>query len=206
MEIELYNFDIQSSYQCGDLFHQMLKLRHKAFVQEEKYNTFECDGMEFDQFDNPFTKYVAVTISGRVIGCARFGRMDIPYMAKDIWYKQIPEKYLPSDKNSYEFTRLYADSALLPPVRNKIIRIISSYAFLCLESWSAKAFYFVTYQSVFNSCAKLGFDAEILCNIEIDGYENIKYCRAIVDKTKINDVKTIMNNLINSIDISSVHL
>ena len=194
---------VQFNSSNRELLFKMLKLRHKGFIVEEKNDGIECDGMAFDQYDTPFAEYIAVVKDDNVIGCARLSRMDIPYMAKDVWHNQIPQQYLPDDKNSYEFTRLYADTALNSSVRNKIIRIISGYAFLCLESWDAQAFYFVTYQSVFNSCAKLGFDAEILCNIEIDGYENIKYCRAIVDKTKIEDVKTVMNNMISSIEFKN---
>ena len=207
MTILLHNFDIQSSFQYGDLFWQMLKLRYKGFIQEESYDTFECDGMEFDQYDTPFTHYTIATIDGKVVACARIGRTDIPYMAKDVWARQIPKKYLPKSKDVYEFTRLYVDSAVKPfTTRNKIVRIMSSYTYLCLAKMNAKEFYFVTYKSVFNSCAKLGFDAEIVCDIEIEGYENIKYCRAIVEKSNVGVVESLMNEMIESIECEKLQL
>ena len=200
-KIGLHFFNTQSSFQNGDLFWQMLKLRHKGFIVEEKYDAFECDGMEFDQYDNPFTQYAVITLHGKVIACSRALRTDIPYMAKDVWSKQIPKKFLPKSKDIYEFTRLYVDSAIQPfTTRNKLVRIISAYTYICLANIGAKEFYFVTFQSVFNSCAKLGFDAEILCDIQIDGYENIKYCRAIVDLQNCQNVETIMNNMIASLE------
>lgn len=205
-KIELFNFSAKSSFQHGTLFEEMLKLRYKGFIVEEKYDAFHCDGMEFDQYDNPFTQYAIATLNGSVVACARFGRTDIPYMARDVWAKQIPEENLPNSKEIYEFTRLYADSALTANLRNRLIRIISSYTYLCLVKMGAKEFYFVTFQSVFNSCAKLGFHAEIVCDINIEGYNNIKYCRAIVDKTKCQKVEEIMNYLIDSIDLRKLQI
>lgn len=183
-----------------ELLLKTLKLRHKGFIVEEKYDAFECDGMEFDQYDTPFTHYISCLVNDDVIGCARLTRTDTPYMAKDIWSKQIPKKFLPKSKDVYEFTRLYVDSAIQPfTTRNKIVRILTSFAYLSLAKIGAKEIYLVTFQSVFNSCAKLGFDAEILCDIQIDGYENIKYCRAIVDLQNCQNVETIMNNMIKEI-------
>lgn len=185
-----------------ELLLKTLKLRHKGFIQEENYDTFECDGMEFDQYDTPFTDYVACVVNNEVIACGRLSRTDIPYATKDVWARQIPKEHLPKHKDIYEFTRLYVDSAVKPfTTRNKIVRIMSSYTYLCLAKMNAKEFYFVTYKSVFNSCAKLGFDAEILCDIEIEGYENIKYCRAIVEKSNVGAVENIMNEIIKSVDL-----
>jgi len=182
----------------------MLKLRHKGFIVEEKYDAFECDGMEFDQYDTPFTEYVALIKDDNVITCGRVTRTDTPYLAKDVWSKQIPKKFLPKSKDIYEFTRLYVDSAIQPfTTRNKLVRIITAYTYLCLAKMGAKEFYFVAFQSVFNSCAKLGFDAEIVCDIQIDGYENIKYCRAIVDLGNCQNVETIMNNMIASLEFKN---
>ena len=195
---------VQFNSSNRELLFKMLKLRHKGFIIEEKYDAFECDGMEFDQYDNPFTEYVALTKDDNVIACGRVTRTDTPYLAKDVWSKQIPKKFLPISKDIYEFTRLYVDSAIQPfTTRNKLVRIITAYTYLCLAKMGAKEFYFVTFQSVFNSCAKLGFNAEIACDIQIDGYENIKYCRAIVDLGNCQNVETIMNNMISRLEFKN---
>ena len=133
-----------------ELLLKTLKLRHKGFIVEAQYDAFECDGMEFDQYDTPFTHYISCLVNNEVIGCTRLTRTDTPYMIKDVWSKQIPKKFLPTSKDVYEFTRLYVDSAVqLFTTRNKLVRILAAFTYVELAKMGGKEMYFVTFYQRF---------------------------------------------------------
>jgi hypothetical protein len=44
----------------GELFSNMLRARHETFIQQNKWDLPEADGMEFDQYDTPASRWIAV--------------------------------------------------------------------------------------------------------------------------------------------------
>lgn len=199
--IRLISCSLATFHKYGNSFHEMLKLRHKGFIMEERYDIYDYDGLEFDQYDNPFTIYMLVAIKDKIVACTRLGRTDIPYMAKDIWANQIPNKHLPSEKNIYELTRLYVDSAIPSINRTKITRIILGYTYLRAKAIKAKAFYFVTHQSLINALTKLTINTETICELIIQGYNNQKYCLANVDSGNIQYVEDTIHSISQTIDM-----
>lgn len=197
--MELIHFDFSTIHKYGDLFYQMLKLRHKGFIVEQKYDVYDYEGLEFDQYDNPFVKYIVAIVNGKAVACTRLGRTDISYMAKDIWGEQIPSKHLPSSKNIYELTRLYVDSIMPNIDRTKIMRVILGYTYCCAALMGAKAFYFVTTQSLINALIKLTIDTHAVCDIVIEGYENQKYCIANIGKHNVQHVKDAISSIAETI-------
>jgi N-acyl-L-homoserine lactone synthetase len=51
----------------GDLFANMFRARHETFIQHAKWDLPEADGMEFDQYDTPASRWIAVHEFGHVL-------------------------------------------------------------------------------------------------------------------------------------------
>jgi len=55
----------------GDLFANMLRARHRTFIERNHWDLPQADGMEFDQYDTPASRWVAVHDFGRVLAGVR---------------------------------------------------------------------------------------------------------------------------------------
>lgn len=55
----------------GPLFTDLLRARHRTFIVENKWDLPTVDGMEFDQYDTPASRWVAVHHHGEVMAGVR---------------------------------------------------------------------------------------------------------------------------------------
>ena len=55
----------------GDLFANMLRARHETFIKHAKWDLPEADGMEYDQYDTPASRWIAVHEFGEVLAGIR---------------------------------------------------------------------------------------------------------------------------------------
>lgn len=55
----------------GDLFANMLRARHETFIQHAKWDLPQADGMEYDQYDTPASRWIAVHEFGDVLAGIR---------------------------------------------------------------------------------------------------------------------------------------
>ncbi len=55
----------------GELLANMLRARHETFIQNAKWDLPEVDGMEFDQYDTPASRWIAVHEFGEVLAGVR---------------------------------------------------------------------------------------------------------------------------------------
>ncbi|MGB3556740.1 MAG: acyl-homoserine-lactone synthase [Jannaschia sp.] len=55
----------------GPLFTDLLRARHRTFIQQARWDLPQADGMEFDQYDTPASRWVAVHEHGRILAGAR---------------------------------------------------------------------------------------------------------------------------------------
>ena len=55
----------------GDLFANMLRARHETFIQQAKWDLPQADGMEYDQYDTPASRWIAVHDFGEVLAGIR---------------------------------------------------------------------------------------------------------------------------------------
>jgi N-acyl-L-homoserine lactone synthetase len=55
----------------GELFSNVLRARHETFIQHHKWDLPEADGMEYDQYDTPASRWVAVHEFGQVLAGVR---------------------------------------------------------------------------------------------------------------------------------------
>jgi N-acyl-L-homoserine lactone synthetase len=55
----------------GELFSNMFRARHETFIQQNKWDLPEADGMEYDQYDTPASRWIAVHEFGHVLAGVR---------------------------------------------------------------------------------------------------------------------------------------
>jgi hypothetical protein len=54
-----------------ELFSNMFRARHETFIQHNKWDLPEADGMEYDQYDTPASRWIAVHEFGHVLAGVR---------------------------------------------------------------------------------------------------------------------------------------
>ncbi len=69
MQVTTLSFDNMHNH--GVLFTTMLRARHETFIQQRKWDLPEADGMEFDQYDTPASRWIAVHEFGQVLAGIR---------------------------------------------------------------------------------------------------------------------------------------
>ncbi|MBY6202039.1 hypothetical protein KUV65_11740 [Maritalea mobilis] len=69
METATISFDNMHTH--GPLFANMLKARHRTFIEEKNWDLPEEGGMEFDQYDTAQSRWVCVHENGRVMAGVR---------------------------------------------------------------------------------------------------------------------------------------
>ncbi len=69
MQATTLSFD--NMHKHGDLFANMLRARHSTFIERKKWQLPEADGMEYDQYDTPASRWVAVHEFGEILAGVR---------------------------------------------------------------------------------------------------------------------------------------
>ncbi len=187
-------FSLTDSHKYGNILEKLLKLRYKGFILEEKYDIPSYNDLEFDQYDNPFARYIVLMDDKEeVIACSRINRTDIPYMAKDYWSHLIPTEALPNSSDCYEWTRHYVDSALSVIERVKVVRIIASATYFALVQLNAVGACYVTHSTLFHTTKKLGMGIKSIARIDLPKFPNLHF--AYVDINKV-DARIVAGNLL----------
>lgn len=55
----------------GELFASLLRARRATFIEQNKWDLPEADGMEFDQYDTPASRWIAVHTHGEILAGIR---------------------------------------------------------------------------------------------------------------------------------------
>lgn len=69
MQATTLSFD--NMHKHGDLFPNMLRARHSTFIDRKKWQLPEADGMEYDQYDTPASRWVCVHEFGEILAGVR---------------------------------------------------------------------------------------------------------------------------------------
>ena len=69
MQVTTLSFDNLHTH--GSLFADLLRARHRTFIEEAQWDLPAADGMEFDQYDTPASRWVAVHEYGRILAGVR---------------------------------------------------------------------------------------------------------------------------------------
>ncbi|MBE9476801.1 MAG: N-acyl-L-homoserine lactone synthetase [Proteobacteria bacterium] len=116
----------------GKLFTDLLRARRESFIVEQRWDLSEADGMEFDQYDTPHSRWIAIHEGGQVLGgfrltptTARCGMYS--YMIRDAQrglLDTIPTNLLyekaPEERHIFEFSRFFKSSHLSGRARSAV--------------------------------------------------------------------------------------
>lgn len=109
-------------HEFGPAFHSQFRLRYGGFIERQHYDVSVYDGMEFDRYDTPASRYlVCHTDRGEALGVSRLTPTTLSCMLKDLWPHLVnDESSLRSDK-VWEGTRYCIDKDLPPALRQRIV-------------------------------------------------------------------------------------
>ena len=69
--IQTTALSFHNMHEHGSLFVNLLKARRQSFIVKNKWALPESDGMEYDQYDNPSSRWIAVHIGDEVLAGIR---------------------------------------------------------------------------------------------------------------------------------------
>ena len=69
--MEVTTLSYENLHNHGELFANMFRARHKTFIVQNKWDLPQANGMEFDQYDTPASRWVAVHDKGQVMAGVR---------------------------------------------------------------------------------------------------------------------------------------
>lgn len=69
--MEVTTLSFENLHKHGELFANMFRARHRAFIEHNKWDLPQSNGMEFDQYDTPASRWVAVHDNGQVLAGIR---------------------------------------------------------------------------------------------------------------------------------------
>jgi N-acyl-L-homoserine lactone synthetase len=69
--MEVTTLSYENLHNHGELFANMFRARHQTFIVHNKWDLPQANGMEFDQYDTPASRWVAVHEGGHVLAGVR---------------------------------------------------------------------------------------------------------------------------------------
>ncbi|MDO5605300.1 MAG: acyl-homoserine-lactone synthase [Paracoccus sp. (in: a-proteobacteria)] len=131
MQTTTISFSNMHNY--GELFANVLRARRQSFIIQNNWDLPQAEGMEFDQYDTPASRWVAVHERGEVLAGIRLtpttARCGIySYMIRDaqrgILGGAIPSDLLfgpaPVDEHIWESSRVFVSHAVPMSQRRKV--------------------------------------------------------------------------------------
>lgn len=124
----------QNIHDHGVLFTNLLRARRESFIVQRKWDLPEVDGMEFDQYDTPQSRWIAVHDGGAVLAGIRLtpttARCGIySYMIRDAQrglLETIPPTLLfvpaPVSSSVWETSRVFIARDVPAEIRSKVQR------------------------------------------------------------------------------------
>jgi len=112
----------ENVHEFGTAFHSQFRLRHGGFIERQQYDVSEYDGMEFDQYDTPASRYLVYhTDGGQALGVSRLTPTVLSCMLKDLWPHLVADKSLLRSESIWEGTRYCVDKEAAPELRQRIV-------------------------------------------------------------------------------------
>ena len=130
MQTTTLSFENMHNY--GVLFSNLLRARRESFIVERKWNLPETMGMEFDQYDTPLSRWIAIHEGGQILAGFRLTPTTAQcgvysYMIRDAQrglLDTIPSELLfedaPVAPHIHEISRFFVASHLPARVRFKV--------------------------------------------------------------------------------------
>jgi len=112
----------ENIHEFGLAFHSQFRLRYDAFVERQQYDVSVYDGMEFDRYDTPASRYLVYhTDEGRALGVSRLTPTTLSCMLADLWPHLVEDKTLLQSDAVWEGTRYCVDRDVNPGLRQRIV-------------------------------------------------------------------------------------
>ena len=112
----------ENVHEFGMAFHSQFRLRYGGFVERQQYDVSVYDGMEFDRYDTPASRYLVYhTDEGRALGVSRLTPTVLSCMLRDLWPHLVEDKSLLQSEAVWEGTRYCVDKDVEPELRQRII-------------------------------------------------------------------------------------
>lgn len=130
--MEVTTLSYKNLHNHGELFANMFRARHRAFIVQNKWKLPESDGMEFDQYDTPASRWVAVHDRGIVMAGVRLTPTThqcgiYTYMIRDAQrglLETIPENLLfdeaPTASHIWESSRVFVSDSVPAKLRMRV--------------------------------------------------------------------------------------
>jgi len=113
---------LETAHHLGDALGSMHRLRHRVFVERQKYNVPTYRNMEWDQFDTPAAVYLVWRDEeGEARAVTRLIPTTLPYMIQELWADLVEGEMLPSEDRVWEATRFGIDRGLSPDKRREVL-------------------------------------------------------------------------------------
>ncbi len=117
----------ENIHEFGPAFHSQFRLRHGGFVERQQYDVSVYDGMEFDRYDTPASRYLVYhTDEGQALGVSRLTPTVLSCMLKDLWPHLVDDKSVLHSEAVWEGTRYCVDKDAPPELRQRIIHEMAS--------------------------------------------------------------------------------
>lgn len=120
-------------HQHGELFANLLRARRQSFIVQNRWDLPEDEGMEFDQYDTPQSRWVAIHERGEILAGIRLTPTTAKcgiysYMIRDaqlgILGGTIPSDLLydeaPVEAHVWESSRVFVNHAVPTALRRKV--------------------------------------------------------------------------------------
>ena len=109
-------------HEFGRAYHSQFRLRHEGFIERQDYDVSVYEGLEFDQYDTPASRYLVYhTPDGQALGVSRLAPTTLSCMLKDLWPNLVENKDLLQSDSVWEGTRYCIAKDLPPPLRQRIV-------------------------------------------------------------------------------------
>lgn len=130
--MEVTTLSYTNLHNHGRLFANMFRARHQTFIVQNKWDLPHADGMEFDQYDTPASRWVAVHQNGKVMAGVRLTPTThqcgiYSYMIRDAQLgllNDIPENLLfetaPVDTHIWESSRVFVSEDVPAKMRFRV--------------------------------------------------------------------------------------
>ncbi len=113
---------LETAHHLGDALASMHRLRHRVFVERQKYDVPTYRNMEWDQFDTPAAVYLVWRDEeGEARAVTRLIPTTLPYMIQELWADLVDGEALPSHDKVWEATRFGIDRGLSPDKRREVL-------------------------------------------------------------------------------------
>jgi acyl homoserine lactone synthase len=144
VECKAVVLSVRNIHEYGDLYPRYLRARRDVFIVQKGWQLPETDGMEFDQYDTPLARWIALERNGEILGGARISPTTAicgshSYMIRDAQLGHLPSipkdllfELAPVQPEIWEATRLFITDAVpssqRPDIQNCLMRELASAA------------------------------------------------------------------------------